>query len=191
MFNAIIKVGSTFVVLATALATLVWWVNHEVEILSPMQHLVSVASFRQPATRPDDKNAPPQQPPAGSAPVADALPTLLPAELANPTLEQLLPVPAQRSGTKQNPATPGQTLDEIFGLTAPIDLHSPPALQSSLPAMTNFALPAARQVWVDTTTKLYYCAGERDYGRSSTGFYMPDTTATAAGFRANDRKNCP
>lgn len=46
------------------------------------------------------------------------------------------------------------------------------------------------QVWVNTASKVYHCAGSKSYGTTKEGKYMPEADAKAAGFRPSYNKAC-
>lgn len=46
------------------------------------------------------------------------------------------------------------------------------------------------QVWVNTASKTYHCAGTRYYGRTKVGEYMSEAEAKAKGNHANHKKVC-
>ena len=46
------------------------------------------------------------------------------------------------------------------------------------------------KVWVNTSSKIYHCSGDRWYGKTKSGEYMSEADATAKGYRPSRNKPC-
>jgi hypothetical protein len=46
------------------------------------------------------------------------------------------------------------------------------------------------QVWVNSSSKIYHCEGDRYYGKTKSGSYMSESAAKAAGDRPSGGKTC-
>lgn len=106
------------------------------------------------------------------------------ASVANPLAPSATP-PATAPRAHQPPAIAaapagGPTATQV----APV--RTPPTDQARQAA----AGGGVGKVWVNASTKVYHCPGDRYYGKTDRGSYMTETAARAAGDRPSHGKAC-
>ena len=110
--------------------------------------------------------------------------------------------------TKKGACAGHKGVKDWFGATAaaaPAKAASPAsapaiAMTKATPAATKVANPASSdapaagggpgQVWVNSSSKVYHCAGTKYYGKTKKGEYMTEVAAKAAGNHADHGKAC-
>ena len=65
-----------------------------------------------------------------------------------------------------------------------------PAPRAAAPNNLAVANNATGQVWVNLKSKVYHCAGDRYYGKTKSGEFLPESQAVAQGFRPDHGKAC-
>jgi hypothetical protein len=95
------------------------------------------------------------------------------------------------SGTIRSGACRGHGGVQTWGDAAPA-AAAPTTTETSKPTPNSASsrAPGTGQVWVNTTSKVYHCPGDRYYGKTKAGEYMTEAQAKSSGFRADHNKAC-
>jgi hypothetical protein len=67
---------------------------------------------------------------------------------------------------------------------------TPPKPQPPKPRSTAAPGAAPNKVWVNTTTGIYHCPGDRYYGKTKDGQYMTEKDARASGAHGSHNETC-
>ncbi len=62
--------------------------------------------------------------------------------------------------------------------------------QAPRPAVQQTPGGGPGQVWVNTNSSVYHCPGDRYYGKTAHGRYMPEAAARAAGAKGPGGRSC-